>query len=154
MQIPSFKLEEFWKKYQFDSSYLLCCSDTENWKLHEILALIALRAKNTLLKRNCEIMFSHLEILNSFMKRNRKLLSWDRPQSDTLTVVKLLLPVPLEKFTEELVEKTGVLIMPGPVFDFSGNFFRIGFEKKIMIQGLERFEQFLINYGKSYGTTH
>lgn len=114
----------------------------------EILALIALRAKDTILKRNREVMLNNLEILESFMKRHQKLLSWDRPQSGTMAVVKLLLPVPIEKFTEELVEKMGVLIMPGPVFDLSGNFFRIGFGKKNMINALERFEQFLKNYRK------
>lgn len=114
----------------------------------EILALIALRAKDIILKRNREIMLSNLEILDSFMKRYQKLLSWDRPQSGTLAVVKLLLPVPIEKFTEELVEKMGVLIMPGSVFELPGNFFRIGFGKKNMTHALEHFEQFLKNYGK------
>jgi aspartate/methionine/tyrosine aminotransferase len=93
-------------------------------------------------------MLSNLEILDSFMKRHQKLLSWDRPQSGPMAVIKLLLPVPIEKFTEELVEKMGVLIMPAPVFDLSGHFFRIGFGKKNMIQALERFEEFLTAYGK------
>jgi aspartate/methionine/tyrosine aminotransferase len=114
----------------------------------EILALIALRAKDKILKRNREIMLGNLAILDSFMNRYQKLLSWDRPQSGTMAVVKLLLPVPIEKFTEELVEKTGVLIMPSPVFDLSGNFFRIGFGRKNMVHALDRFEQFLKNYGR------
>jgi aspartate/methionine/tyrosine aminotransferase len=113
----------------------------------EILALIALRAKDKILKRNREIMLNNLEILDSFMKRYQKLLSWDRPQSGTMAVIKLLLPVSIEKFTEELVEKSGVLIMPGPVFDLAGNFFRIGFGKKNMREVLNHFEQFLKNYG-------
>lgn len=112
----------------------------------EILALIALRAKDKILKRNREIMLDNLEILDSFMKRHQKLLSWDRPQSGTMAVVKLLLPVSVEKFTEELVEKMGVLIMPGPVFNLEGNFFRIGFGKKNMGEVLNHFEQFLKNH--------
>src|SRR6185295_3546314 len=39
MKIPPFKLEEFWKKYEFTAPFLLCCSDTESWKLNEILDL-------------------------------------------------------------------------------------------------------------------
>lgn len=113
----------------------------------EILALIALREKEKILKRNREIMLSNLKILKSFMNQHQKLLSWSPPQSGTMAVLKLLLPVPIEKFMEELVEKMGVLIMPGPVFDLQGNYFRIGFGKKNMIQALDRFEQFLINYG-------
>jgi len=109
----------------------------------EILALIALRAKDKILKRNREIMLDNLEILASFMKRYQKVLSWDRPQSGTMGVVKLLLPIPIEKFAEELVKEMGVLIMPGSFFNLSGNFFRVGFGKKNMIEALDRFEQFL-----------
>lgn len=112
----------------------------------EILALIGLRAKDKILKRNREIMFNNLKILNSFMKRHQQLLSWEPPQSDTMAVLKLKIPVPIEKFSEELVEKMGVLIMPGPVFDLPGNFFRIGFGRKNMIDALTRFEEFLKNY--------
>jgi len=39
MKIPSFKLEEFWKKYEFTAPYLLCCSDAETWSLQQLLAL-------------------------------------------------------------------------------------------------------------------
>lgn len=39
MKITPFKLEEFWKKYEFTTPYLLCCSDAETWHLHELLAM-------------------------------------------------------------------------------------------------------------------
>lgn len=39
MKIPPFKLEEFWKKYEFTAPYLLCCSDAESWKLSELVDL-------------------------------------------------------------------------------------------------------------------
>lgn len=109
----------------------------------EILALIALRAKEKILKRNREIMLGNLKILNAFVKRHPQLLSWEPPQSGTMAVLNLKIPIPIEKFSEELVEKTGVLIMPGPVFDLAGNFFRVGFGRKNMTQALELFEKFL-----------
>ncbi len=114
----------------------------------EILALMALRAKEKILKRNRKVMLDNLKTLESFMKRHQNILSWVPPQSGTTAVLKLLLPVPIEEFSEELVEKMGVLIMPGNVFDLPGNFFRIGFGKKNMSVALDRFEQFLKSYGK------
>lgn len=39
MKLPLFKLEEFWKKYEFSTPYLLCPSDCESWSLNEILAM-------------------------------------------------------------------------------------------------------------------
>lgn len=112
----------------------------------EILALIALRSKDIILKRNRKVMLDNLKILESFMGRHKGLLSWIPPQSGTVAVIELLLPVSIEKFSEELLEKMGVLIMPGNVFDLPGNFFRIGFGKKNMIEALNRFEQFLEQY--------
>lgn len=110
----------------------------------EILAIIALRAKDYILKRNREIMLKNLNILDEFMQRNEKYVSWNRPQSGTMAILKLLLSMPIEDFAEELVRTEGVLIMPGSVFDLPGNYFRIGFGKKTMASVLERFESFLL----------
>lgn len=109
----------------------------------EILAIMALRAKDLILKRNRDIILKNLEILDAFMERNQKRLSWIRPQSGTMAVLKLLLPLSIETFAEDLVRTEGVLIMPGSVFDLPGNFFRIGFGKKHMHRILERFESYL-----------
>jgi aspartate/methionine/tyrosine aminotransferase len=135
---------DFMQKVGSYKLYTSICNSSPS----EILALIGLRAKSKILKRSREVMLNNLKILDSFIEKHHKFLSWDRPQSGTMAVVKLLLPVSIEKFTEELVRKMGVLIMPGPVFDLPGNYFRIGFGKKNMIYALERFEQFLKNYGK------
>ncbi len=110
----------------------------------EILALIALRAKETILKRNREVMLHNLNLLHAFMDRYQGVLSWVPPQSGTMAVIQLLLPIPVEQFAEDLVEKKGVLIMPGGVFDLPGNYFRLGFGKKNMSEVLELFEQYLI----------
>lgn len=61
--------------------------------------------------------------------------------------LKLLLPMSVEIFAEDLVRAQGVLIMPGSVFDLPGNFFRIGFSKKNMPDILKRFESQLQHQG-------
>lgn len=130
---------EFMQKAGSYKLYLSICNSAPS----EILALIGLRAKDTLLKRNREIMLHNLEILDAFMERQRHRLAWVRPQSGTIAFIELLMPIPIEQFTEQLVEKTGVLIMPGTIFAVAGNFFRIGFGRKDMPEVLERFEQYL-----------
>ncbi len=109
----------------------------------EILAIMALRVKEQILQRNRDIMLKNLQILDEFMKRNRKYLSWVRPQGGTMAVLKLLLPISVEIFAENLVRTQGVLIMPASVFDLPGNFFRIGFGKKNMPDILKRLESYL-----------
>jgi aspartate/methionine/tyrosine aminotransferase len=109
----------------------------------EILAIIALRAKHKILKRNREIMLQNLEILDGCMQRHSKRLSWERPQSGSVAVIKLLLPKSVETFTEELERAEGILVMPGSVFDLPGNYFRIGFGKRNMPEIIKRFESYL-----------
>lgn len=109
----------------------------------EILALIALRAKETILKRNRQIMRNNLEILDLFFARHLSSLAWERPESGPMAFPKLLLPMAVDVFAEQLAQQAGVLIMPGSVFDCAGNFFRIGFGRKNMPEALGRFEQFL-----------
>ncbi len=38
-RIPPFKLEEFWKKYEFCTPYLLCPSDAESWSCKELIKM-------------------------------------------------------------------------------------------------------------------
>lgn len=112
----------------------------------EILALIALRAREIILTRNRSILMENLALLDQLFERKKKVLSWVRPESGTIAFPELLLPISIDTFADELVEKAGVLIMPGSIFDFPGNFFRIGFGRKNMSEALERFEQFLEAY--------
>lgn len=39
MQLPDFKLERFFARYEFTAKYLLCSSDCEAWSIREMLAL-------------------------------------------------------------------------------------------------------------------
>jgi len=39
MKLPTFRLEEFFAKYEFTAPYLLCCSDAESLKQSELLKL-------------------------------------------------------------------------------------------------------------------
>ncbi|MBU6383066.1 MAG: aminotransferase class I/II-fold pyridoxal phosphate-dependent enzyme [Verrucomicrobia bacterium] len=119
----------------------------------EILAIMALRAKEKVLQRNRDILLKNLHILEAFIKRNQEYVSWIRPQSGTMAILKLLLPVSVEDFTQDLVRSEGVLIMPGSVFDLPGNFFRIGFGKKNMPEILQRFETYLQAQGHHYAAS-
>jgi aspartate/methionine/tyrosine aminotransferase len=130
---------EFMEKAGSYKLYLSICNSAPS----EILALIGLRSKETLLKRNRKILLHNLNVLDAFMERQKHRLSWIRPQSGIVAFIELLLPIPIEEFTEQLVEKTGVLIMPGTIFAVTGNFFRIGFGRKDMPEVLQRFENYL-----------
>lgn len=116
----------------------------------EILAIMALKAKEKILQRNRNIMLENLAILDEFMKKNHQYLAWIRPQSGPIATLKLLLPLSIDQFAEDLVNTLGVLIMPGSVFDLPGNYFRIGFAKKNMPDILKRFDLFIQEQGQKH----
>ena len=109
----------------------------------EILAIIALRAKEVILKRNRGIVLHNYQLLQKFMHKQSKLLAWVPPQSGTVASMELLHPMPVSQFAEELLEKEGVLVMPGDVIDLPKKYFRIGFGRKNLPDILDRFEQFI-----------
>jgi aspartate/methionine/tyrosine aminotransferase len=109
----------------------------------EILALMALRAKDYILTRNRAILLKNIELLDRFFERQSHRVAWVRPQCGTVAYPKLLLPMAIEAFVERSVSEAGVLIMPESVFETQGNFFRIGFGRKNMPEVLQRFEAFL-----------
>jgi len=137
---------DFLQKANSYKMYTSICNSAPS----EILALIALRSKNEILKRNRGIVLQNVELLDGFVKRHPNSIRWVRPESGTIAFLELLLPISIDQFTEQLVEKTGVLIMPATIFDCPGNFFRVGFGRSNMSDALNRFEQFLINYENLY----
>jgi aspartate/methionine/tyrosine aminotransferase len=49
----------------------------------------------------------------------------------------------VEDFCHRLVTKTGVLLLPGTMYDHPGNHFRLGFARRNMPEALEKLEAFL-----------
>ena len=128
MKIPDFKLEEFWKKYEFTAPYLLCCSDAETWTLQELLAIADEDSK----KLWQSLALGYTESPGHPLLRQEIARFYSSVKADEILT-----------FAEDLVRTEGILIMPGSVFELPGNFFRIGFGKRNMLSILERFESYL-----------
>jgi aspartate/methionine/tyrosine aminotransferase len=50
--------------------------------------------------------------------------------------------MPAATFCQALVEREGVLLLPGDVYDFPGNHFRLGLGRTQMPEALSRLERF------------
>jgi aspartate/methionine/tyrosine aminotransferase len=109
----------------------------------EILALIALRARERLLSRNRGIVLANMVLLDDFFERWRGTFEWVRPRGGSIGLPSLMLDVPVDRFCEELVTETGVLLAPGGLFGASGNSFRLGFGRTNLPEALARLEQFV-----------
>jgi aspartate/methionine/tyrosine aminotransferase len=109
----------------------------------EILALMALRARERLLARAREIVSTNLARLDRFFADAKGTLEWVRPRGGTVGFPRLLDGTSSDDLARAAIESRGVLVMPGSIFDWPGPYFRIGFGRRNMPEALAAFEEFL-----------
>jgi aspartate/methionine/tyrosine aminotransferase len=109
----------------------------------EVLALIALRARDKVLARNRSIVAGNLPLLDDFFARRAGIFEWVRPRGGSIGFPRLLADRPIEAFAEDLVRETGVLILPGPLFADTANHFRVGYGRTNLPAALERLDVFV-----------
>jgi aspartate/methionine/tyrosine aminotransferase len=109
----------------------------------EILALIGLRARDTVLARSRRIVGANLAQLDRFFADHADRFAWVRPRGGSIGFPRLLDAEPIDAFAARLVEAEGVLLLPGSQFGFEGNHFRIGFGREDMPEALAGLERFL-----------
>jgi aspartate/methionine/tyrosine aminotransferase len=109
----------------------------------EFLAILALKNKAFLLNRNLEIIKTNLKQLESFFSRNSHLFDWTKPIAGPLIFPRLTFTQDAEAFCLDLLEKKGVLLLPGNQFNYNNQYIRLGFGRKNMPQALEKLEEYL-----------
>jgi aspartate/methionine/tyrosine aminotransferase len=107
----------------------------------EILALIALRARDRVLDRTRSIVRQNLAILDKFFDENGEHFSWTRPRAGSICFP-LLKTGNIDEFAAALTEQEGVLLLPGSQFGYPGNHFRLGYGRRDMGVAVEKMEQF------------
>lgn len=119
--------------------YLSLCNSAPS----EILAIMALRAKEKIIERNLNIIRTNIDLLDRFFTKYTKWFAWKKPTAGSTAFPKLLASVPINSFAEDLVEREGVLLLPGTVYDIPGNYFRLGFGRKDLPEALNRLERYI-----------
>ncbi|KAK1656959.1 aspartate aminotransferase [Colletotrichum godetiae] len=105
-----------------------------------------------LMHRNIELARTNLQILDDFVKRHQSICSWVKPTAGTTAMIGFQVggkPVQDDEFCLAVLEKTGVLIMPGSTcfgegVDFKGQM-RFGYvcRTEVLKEGLERLSVYL-----------
>jgi aspartate/methionine/tyrosine aminotransferase len=116
----------------------------------EILALVALRARDRVLARSRSIVDANLGLLDDFFERRPEQFGWVRPGGGSIGFPVLRAGVPIDRFTEDLLAAEGVLLAPGSIFGHPGNHFRLGFGRTDMpaaLAGLEAFANRTLGQG-------
>lgn len=111
----------------------------------EILALIALRAREQVLARCLGIIQQNLRLVDEFMRDHAEFFTWIRPRAGSIAFPAWRGALPIEQFTERLVQSTGVLLLPATVYDYPGPHFRLGLGRTNTAAALERLGDFVRN---------
>ncbi|NNG17093.1 MAG: aminotransferase class I/II-fold pyridoxal phosphate-dependent enzyme, partial [Gemmatimonadales bacterium] len=119
--------------------YTTICSSAPS----EVLALIALRAREQVLARGLGIIRENLQALDPFFRRWSSQLEWVRPAAGAVGFPRFLGSTDIGWLAARLREEAGVLILPGEVFDFPGAHFRLGFGRTDFSNGLDRLDRAL-----------
>jgi aspartate/methionine/tyrosine aminotransferase len=118
--------------------YTTICSSAPS----EILALIGLRARETVLTRSREIVAANLDRLDGFFDDWADRFSWIRPRAGSVGFPRLTVPgVAIDDWAAGLVEAEGVLLLPASQFGYGGNHFRLGFGRTDLPLALDRLER-------------
>jgi aspartate/methionine/tyrosine aminotransferase len=109
----------------------------------EILAIIALQNKERILTRNLQIIKENLKIFDEFALRNHHFINFQKPRAGTVCFPELILNESVDTLCEQLINRTGIMLLPSSVYSYERPRVRIGFGRKDMPRIMEIFENFL-----------
>lgn len=124
--------------------YLSIC----NSRPSEVLATIALKAREHLLDRNRALCAENLQKLGAFFAEFPDLYAWREPDGGCVGFARYLGPDGVESHCRRLVEEAGVLLLPSSLFvsdllPVAQDRFRVGFGRKDIEVGLAAWRQHL-----------
>ena len=114
----------------------------------EVLALIALRARESVLARSRAIVARNLPVLDDFFARMSEQFRWVRPRAGSCSFPELL-HGRIDDFADELVREEGVLLLPASRFGYASNHFRVGLGRSDLPVALEKVERFALRSSAS-----
>jgi aspartate/methionine/tyrosine aminotransferase len=130
------KVMEEMKRFK---DYLTICSPSTS----EVLTLIALRNKHRLIQTNLEKIIANIRLFKAFCDQHPEHFHFAPTRAGSTTFVKLIVDEPSLTFSEKLVRETGIMTLPGEMFEFGHSHLRIGFGRSNMNVPLEILDKYL-----------
>jgi aspartate/methionine/tyrosine aminotransferase len=107
----------------------------------ELLSQVALKARDRILARNRALIAKNLSLLEAFFDEHPHLFEWALPDGGCIGFPRHLGPEGVEAFAKDLVEQTGVLLLPASVYKSDlgttpTDRFRVGYGRANLEEGL------------------
>jgi aspartate/methionine/tyrosine aminotransferase len=117
--------------------YLSICNSAPS----EVLALIALKARDRILEKNRQIVRHNIAELDAFFAEFPDLFDWRVPDGGCVGFIQYKGEDGVEEFTRRLVEEAGVLFLPASIYrseltEVPTNCMRVGFGRSHVPQGI------------------
>ncbi len=114
----------------------------------EVLATIAIKARETIFARNRDLVAENLIKLDAFFARHANLFDWYQPDGGCIAYPRYSGSDGVEAFCARLVNEAGVLLLPASAYrsellDVPQDRFRIGYGRRGIGEALEAFDLFL-----------
>ena len=119
--------------------YTTICSSAPS----EVLAIIALRAKDAIISRHLTRIGRNIGLLDRFFEKYQDMFEWVRPQAGTIGFPRLKGKLGALDFCQTVAKETDIMLLPSTVYDYDDRHFRVGFGRENMPEALGRFREFL-----------
>ena len=116
----------------------ICCSSTS-----ELLSIVALKHSDDILAKNLALIEKNLKIADAFFEKYSELFIYNRPQAGPIGFHKMNIKTPIKDFVDKLVDESGVLLLASDIYDFDGQYFRMGYGRSGFEASLKHFEDYL-----------
>jgi aspartate/methionine/tyrosine aminotransferase len=109
----------------------------------EYLSIIALRNRDTIHKRNNEIIQKNILIAEEFFSKYSHLFEWRRPASGPICLVRYKGSEGAYAFCEKIVHDAGVMLLPSVTYGYEDCYFRLGLGRRNLPEALHHLGEYL-----------
>ena len=117
--------------------YTTICSSAPS----EVLAIIALQNRESIISRQKLRVKDNLQTLDIFMDRYAEIFSWNKPIGGSICFPRMLRVQSTLNFCDRLVAATGIMLVPSAMFQYGDKHVRIGI-------GRDNFQEVLAMFGE------
>jgi aspartate/methionine/tyrosine aminotransferase len=124
-------------RFEHYKHFLSICNSAPS----EALALIALKARESILDRNRKLVRENLQAFGDFFADFGSLFDWREPEGGCVAFIRYRGADGVEEFTRRVVEESGVLFLPSSIYrselgPVPANCMRVGYGRKHVPEGL------------------
>jgi aspartate/methionine/tyrosine aminotransferase len=119
--------------------YTTICSSAPS----EVLATIALRAKDAIISKHLTRIERNIGLLDRFFEEYQDMFEWVKPKAGTIGFPRLKGKLGALDFCQMVAKEADIMVLPSTVYDYDDRHFRVGFGRENMPEALGRFRECL-----------